>query len=324
MADSKDDNSKGGGLLKIVEMVAKPVGAIVTQAIPVIITYGNKGLALYNKLPQNFIEFLIGFIFCFFGGVFPTLFAAVQAAENGGRKTVMAAIKDLTNEAMIIINESKKDDDKDDDGDGKKDVTEISGKEFVQRKTLLVLKKMNPDKIDKAVYAIYRVWLAVAAVLTLQFARTINMALSIAEFLNRPCDRFLTPALQVAIPDEYDKWVPVVLRWITKSIAISIAWYIQAIQSAFTSALIGGLMVARSFCNFCHHHGIMLGGLIKEKHEDTVLDEGLSYAFAALGFYFQFMMGFKVPPPFNLILFPFSWAETYIRWSITNKAGGGV
>lgn len=58
----------------------------------------------------------------------------------------------------------------------------------------------------------YRVWLAVAAVLTLQFARTINMALSIAEFLNRPCDRFISPTLQIAIPDEYDKWVPVVMR----------------------------------------------------------------------------------------------------------------
>ena len=67
-------------------------------------------------------------------------------------------------------------------------------------------------QIDKAIYSIYRVWLAVAAVLSLKFARTINMALSIAEFLNRPCDHFITPVLQMAIPDDYDKWVPVVLR----------------------------------------------------------------------------------------------------------------
>ena len=246
MADSAGGgDSKLGGLLQIVEMVAKPLGAFLTQALPLVITHGNKALEYYRKLPQNFIEFLIGFIFCFFGGVYPTLFAAVQAAENGGRQTVMVAIKDLADEAIIIINESKKDDDVDADKDGKKDVQEISGKEYLQRKTLLVLKKMNPEKvrffwffvillvlwnrrhlhsilncfvlfcfvqIDKAIYAIYRVWLAVAAVLTLQFARTINMALSIAEFLNRPCDRFITPALQVAIPDDYDKWVPVVLR----------------------------------------------------------------------------------------------------------------
>ena len=97
----------------------------------------------YNKQ----IEFCIGFIFCFFGGVYPTLFAAVQAAENGGRKTVVEAIKDLANEAMIIVEESKKDDEKDEDKDGKKDVTEASAKEYLQRKTLLVLKKMNPDKV---------------------------------------------------------------------------------------------------------------------------------------------------------------------------------
>ena len=148
MADSAGGgDSKLGGLLQIVEMVAKPLGAFLTQALPLVITHGNKALEYYRKLPQNFIEFLIGFIFCFFGGVYPTLFAAVQAAENGGRQTVMVAIKDLADEAIIIINESKKDDDVDADKDGKKDVQEISGKEYLQRKTLLVLKKMNPEKV---------------------------------------------------------------------------------------------------------------------------------------------------------------------------------
>ena len=148
MPDSEgSSDTKGEGLLKIVQMVAKPLGAFLTQAIPLIIKHGNMAVAFYQKLPQNLIEFLIGCIFCFFGGVYPTLFAAVQAAENGGRKTVMAAIKDLSDEAMIIINESKKDDDVDADKDGKKDVEQISGKEYLQRKTLLVLKKMNPEKV---------------------------------------------------------------------------------------------------------------------------------------------------------------------------------
>ena len=80
-------------------------------------------------------------------------------------------------------------------------------------------------------------------------------------------------------------------------------------------------MVARSFVNFCSYHGISLGGLVKENHEETKLDEGLSYVFAAVGFYFQFSLGFKVPSPFNMILFPFDWAEYYIRWSITKKSG---
>jgi hypothetical protein len=105
-------------------------------------------LELYRQLPQNFLEFGIGIIFCFFGGVYPTLFAAVQAAENGGRTAVLDALYDLAQEATIIVEESKKDDTADEDKDGKKDVVEITNKEYYQRKTLLVLRKMNPEKVS--------------------------------------------------------------------------------------------------------------------------------------------------------------------------------
>jgi hypothetical protein len=113
-------------------------------------------------------------------------------------------------------------------------------------------------------------------------------------------------------------------QWISKSIAMSIAWYIQSIQSAFASALIGGLMIGRSFVKFCYAHDIKLGGMIKEDHNQTRLDEALSYVFAAIGFFFQFKMGFEVPSPFNLLLWPFGTAEYYIKWSITKRTGVDV
>jgi hypothetical protein len=127
-------------------------------------------------------------VFCFFGGTFPTVFAAIQAAEYGGRKKVMDAIIALSDEALMILEEVKKDDDIDADKDGKNDVDQISGSELLQRKTLLVLKKMNPQKIDTAISTMYTVWLSVAAVLAVEFARTISMALAIAEFLQKPCE----------------------------------------------------------------------------------------------------------------------------------------
>jgi hypothetical protein len=70
----------------------------------------------------------------------------------------MKSIVDLADEALIIIEESKKDDDVDANKDGKKDVDEISGADLLKRKTLLVLKKMNPEKIDKAIGSIYKVY----------------------------------------------------------------------------------------------------------------------------------------------------------------------
>jgi hypothetical protein len=59
----------------------------------------------------------------------------------------------------------------------------------------------------------YSVWLSVVAALTIQFARTISLALTISDFLNRPVDRYIAPTVNVAIPDEYDKWTPVIMRW---------------------------------------------------------------------------------------------------------------
>ena len=84
------------------------------------ITYTHKAYNVFQKLPQNALLFVYGAIFCFFGGTFPTLFAAIQAAKYGGQKTVVDAILDLSDKAMIIIKESKKDDTKDEIKMGRK------------------------------------------------------------------------------------------------------------------------------------------------------------------------------------------------------------
>lgn len=171
--------------------------------------------------------------------------------------------------------------------------------------------------MDDAISSIYTVWLSVLAVISIQFARTIALALSISDFLKQPINRFIAPTIELAVPADYKKWVPVVIGWITKSIAMSIAWYIQAVISAFTSALIGGLMMARAFYDFCVHRNFKLGGLIPDNHEDSYIDEVLSYIFAALGFYVQIINNFHVPFPLNLVLWPLGVAEYYLRWTIT-------
>jgi len=299
------------------QVCAKPAFDFIVPKIPLAIEYAKKLIVFYNSLPQNELNFLIGCVYCFFGGLYPVLFAAAMAAEYGGRQTIYDAIKDLATEATTIIEQSKKDDDLDNDKNGVKDVNQISGKEFVQRKTLLVLQKMNPEKVDTALAAIYKVWLSVAAVLSIRFARTISFSLAIADFLKRPVDRYMAPAVQIAVPDEYDRWVPVVLGWICKSIGMSIAWWLETLRSAFASALKGGLMISRTVYDELLERKIDLGGLIVEDHSKTRFDEYMSYGFAFLGFYFQFRMGFSMPFPFNLILWPFEFAEWFIRYSIT-------
>lgn len=138
---------KLGKAAEILQAVAKPLATFLGFIIPPLFLLTAKAYGVWKVLPKNVSQFIIGFVFCFFGGLYPTVFAAIQAAEHGGRKVVVDAVSDLANEIMVILEESKKDDKVDADKDGKADVTQIEGKEYVIRKTKLVIAKVNPDKV---------------------------------------------------------------------------------------------------------------------------------------------------------------------------------
>jgi hypothetical protein len=195
------------------QSLVKPLLNILYKVLPFVIKAGNLIYKLWSQLDQDLIDSIIGFVFCFFGGLYPTLFSAIQAAEQGGRAKLVEAIGDLAEEAIIILEQSRKDDKVDADNNGKADVDELDSHEYVERKTLLVLSKMDPKKVDNALSSIYSVWMCVMAVLSIQFARTVQMANSIAEFMEQPVHRFIAPIIMAATPDKYDKWIPVILTW---------------------------------------------------------------------------------------------------------------
>lgn len=62
----------------------------------------------------------------------------------------------MAEEVLVIIEQSKKDNQVDADGDGDADVDELKGRELLKRKMLLVLKKMNPQKVNSALASIYK------------------------------------------------------------------------------------------------------------------------------------------------------------------------
>eukprot|EP00581_Thalassiosira_minuscula_P028149 CAMPEP_0183756318 /NCGR_PEP_ID=MMETSP0739-20130205/4933_1 /TAXON_ID=385413 /ORGANISM="Thalassiosira miniscula, Strain CCMP1093" /LENGTH=231 /DNA_ID=CAMNT_0025993465 /DNA_START=203 /DNA_END=895 /DNA_ORIENTATION=+ len=224
-----------------VEKLAGPLLNFVFTAIPIIINACQAVYKIYVRLPIEYVYLLIGAVMCFMGGFYPTVFAALQAAEHGGLATVRKALSALSEEIMVIVEANKKDDQVDADGDGIADAKQISGRELLRRKVKLVLAKMNPEKVNTALAAIYKVWMSVLAVLTIEFARTIALSLTISQYIKKIADRFLLPLFKKATPDEYQQWCPVLMDWFCKSIGMSIAWKIQTVISAFTSALAGGL-----------------------------------------------------------------------------------
>jgi len=323
-------------LPKLLKEYSKPIFEFLAFSLPYVIACAKYLHGVWIRLPQITMRLTCGFVFCFFGGTFPTLFAAIQAAEQGGRAKVVAAVSDLTEEALFIVEENKKDNELDENRNNIPDVKEISSRELFQRKALLFLRKMHPEKINAAFTSLNAVWFAVAAVLRVQFARTISMSLSISEFVSRPSKRFVEPVLKEATPVEYQKWVPVVMEWIIKGGSMMFAWYITNILIAFTSSLQGGLIISRALYdllimkvkkNKALHKNVGGGfGMIyaqidklPDSHKQSNLDESMSYVFAILGFYTQFRRSFHIPFPLNLVLWPFQIVEFWIKWTITSR-----
>lgn len=57
--------------------------------------------------------------------------------------------------------------------------------------------------------------------------------------------------------------------------------------------------------------------LIHINPDESYLDEIVGYALAAVGLYFQLSMGFRVPFPLNVLLFPFSCMEYFLIWTVS-------
>jgi hypothetical protein len=263
----------------------------------------------YHALPTDVILAQIGLVYCFAGGYYPTLFSSLQAAQHCGWNVMVDAISELTEEAIKVIDATS----------GL--YSSVSTKqELFLRQTSIVLKTVDPIKINQAAAALYTTWLGVSAVLEKEYARTISMSLTLAGFFERIAHFLLEPPARMCIGEDYHKWVPVIIGWACKGLAMNIAWRVQRLLTASASAITGGLLFSKA----------ILRMVWKKRHQneafdrdETPLDDIIGFLIAALGFYTQFQSQYKsgfsfaVPFPINLITWPFDWAEKWIQWQIT-------
>lgn len=88
---------------------------------------------------------------------------------------------------------------------------------------------MDPNKVDKAMKSLYTVWLSVMAVLSIQFARTIQMANSIAEFMGQPVDRFIAPIVVST------NTLIIVVFWCSRFVSLCgfLTWFVRFLDGWF-------------------------------------------------------------------------------------------
>jgi len=121
------------------------------------------------------------------------------------------------------------------------------------------------------------------------------------------------PLVEKLLDAEYKKWAKPVVHYAIKSFAISIAWTVQRVISAFHSAIRGGLMFTRNLITYLNEMKF-----INFDDKDTYMDEVIGYGVAALGFLVQIFFGFALPFPLNILLLPFTIAE-YLLISLVAK-----
>jgi hypothetical protein len=271
-------------------------------------------LRIYRALPKDAIVAQVGLVYCFAGGYYPTLFSSLQAAQQYGWNVMVNAIRDLADEALAVIQvlEDTAHLSYDDEREEPLSFRQTAG---------IVFATVDPRKINQASAALYTTWMGVSSVLQREYARVITLSLTMADYIERVAVFLLAPPAYLCVPDEYHRWVPVVIGWGCKALSINIAWRLQRVMTAATSAITGGLLFARAISRMIwrrkSHH--------ERSHASTVFDEIIGFIVAGLGFYTQFEsqwrsgFSFRVPFPISLVTWPFDLAENWIQWQITRQ-----
>lgn len=299
-----------------------PYVRIIAEGIEIMIPYLEMMRVMLMDLwtvlkpykPELLIPAFCGIILCFFGGSFLTLIAAAEAYRMCSHDTIKKCIQDLTTDFNSFARATNMDDKVDADGNGVADTKEISGKELAVRKTVLFLKTVDPKRVTDALAGLNAGLLAVIATLKLEFAKSITLGNSIATLVEPSAKRFVVPGLKIALTSDYEKWAEPLVSYSIKSFAVSMAWFLQRVVSAFHSAIRGSHMFAANVLEYLVTMGYMQKSVRDSMHLDTIIAPAL----ALLGLWFQYSRAFSLPFPLNILLFPFTLLEWFLMWSVNS------
>lgn len=309
----KAGNQNVEEILKKIQPLIDFCSNLIKTLLPYITTFYYKTYEIYQQLPLDVLYALIGLFLTFFGGIYCLVVAAGETFYMTGFKNAEEMYYKLKEEMEIIWAANEKDNKIDADKSGKADVLEMTLAEVAQRKFFLFLRSCrDPDVIMNLIPQMIACFISVIAVLKVKFAKVIALGHQIGEALRKPSCYFLVPTLGKIVPKDYQKWISPCIEFVCKCIAISIAWFIQRIISSVQSAIRGGLMFSRNILSFAKKQGYFPG-----YDEDDYIDEIIGWFVAFCGIYFQLMIGYSLPFPFNFFLFPVSMLEGYLQWAIS-------
>ncbi|GAX79931.1 hypothetical protein CEUSTIGMA_g7371.t1 [Chlamydomonas eustigma] len=276
-------------------------------------TFGEKGWKILEPHQDSVMALVFGAILILFGGSLPLTIAAVEAFRLFGWEKSKGSLKILWEQYKIAKAASEKDDLHDDNNDGIPDVRQINAKELLSRKAGVFLKVTDPVKLQEALAGIMAGATAVIATLRLEFVQTITLGVSLADMFTKTADKFIRPTLEKLVPLEYHKWIPMLISYSCRGVAVHIAWWCQRIISAIHSALRGSDMLLRGVFAVLNKYHINIPMRLTTSHDAF---PAAVMVLGVIGFYSQLGRGFGFPFPFNILLIPLRILEFFLSWTL--------
>eukprot|EP00435_Cladocopium_sp_Y103_P057668 s912_g19.t4 len=227
------DNPKLQESLEALKPYAIGALSILRYVIEVYFRIYSAAYAVVEKLPADELKFLIGFILCFFGGVFVALIAAVEAFRTMGGQSLYDDLAYIKIELDNVVKAHDADEQVDANRDGIRDVEAMGSQELVQHKAMVVMQSINdPKRLQGAVGNLWSAYLAVVATLSLKFAQTTAYALAISEMVKFPVTRVVAPPLAYGLGPNLVNWVDVIIDSTLKAFVILLVWFFAKISVA--------------------------------------------------------------------------------------------
>ena len=269
---------------------------------PLIVQGFNLAKMWYEALPMEYVQLVFGLTLCFFGGVFQASIAAVEAFKLCGWDKTRNHMSEIYSQVKKVIEAQ----------DDKKTLSKMSADQLLMYETRLILSNVDPDKMRSAASGLVQAWIGVIASLQSEFAKTVALGSAMATTLQKSTATHIVPFVAVALDQKHHHWIPVITDTLCKSIAVSIAWFVQRIISAVHAALRGGSIFVNNAIKVAKAHG-MLQNFDEDKSN---LDETAAVTIALVGFFFQLKGGFALSFPLNIVLFPLTLIEWFLVWSV--------
>ena len=257
----------------------------------------------YSTLPLEYVQAAFGLALCFFGGVFQASIAAAEAFKLCGWDKTRHHVLAIYEQVDRVMKHQM----------DKKEVAQMiknNPDQLVLKQTKLVLQHVEPAVIQGAIAGLFQAWAGVIASLQSQFAKAVALGNAIAEILQNSSATYIVPLVAGGLGEEHRHWIPYVTNWICRSIAVSIAWFLQRIISAVHAALRGGSIFVTNAIKIAKAHG----HLTNFDEDNSYMDEAAAAAVALVGFLFQLKGGFALAFPLNILLFPLTLIEWMLVW----------